>query len=68
MDSESFWREGEVLASRANADGSFDFYIHYINFNKRLDEWVTVGRLHRCSVKVKPQSRMFTVNRYMYNG
>lgn len=27
-------------------DGVYEFYIHYVNFNRRLDEWVTVDKMN----------------------
>ncbi|KAI3651530.1 hypothetical protein MP228_002833 [Amoeboaphelidium protococcarum] len=45
IDGESFWREGEILASRVQADTGLEYYVHYVNFNKRLDEWVPVDRV-----------------------
>ena len=52
---ESFWREGEVLATRQQSSG-LEFYIHYINFNKRLDEWVPVDRMDFTTVVLpKPE-------------
>lgn len=44
MDNESFWRQAEVLAVRSSAET--EFYVHYVNFNKRLDEWVTLDRIN----------------------
>ncbi|EPZ33790.1 NuA4 complex component [Rozella allomycis CSF55] len=35
-------QKAEILAIRENArKGVKEFYVHYIDFNKRLDEWVT---------------------------
>ena len=58
MDNESFWREGELLAVRVlpGSAGRAEFYIHYTNFNKRLDEWVAADRLDLASVKVPSSS------------
>jgi histone acetyltransferase HTATIP len=35
----------EIVSIREN-DGVHEFYIHYINFNRRLDEWVTVDKMN----------------------
>lgn len=35
----------EIVSIR-EIDGVYEFYIHYINFNRRLDEWVTVDRMN----------------------
>ncbi|XP_071476667.1 histone acetyltransferase KAT5-like [Diadema antillarum] len=39
------WPLGEVI-SRKESDDGFMFYIHYIDYNKRLDEWVSLDRLN----------------------
>jgi histone acetyltransferase HTATIP len=58
VDQESFWREAEVLASRAGAEGAFEYYVHYTNFNKRLDEWVTLDRMKLDTIKPpKPEKQ-----------
>ncbi|KAI5180336.1 histone acetyltransferase HTATIP [Nematocida sp. AWRm80] len=36
---EKLIRKGEIIAIRAT-DRSDEYYIHYIGFNKRLDEWI----------------------------
>lgn len=45
IDGEAFYRKAEVLATRETPKGARDFYVHYIDFNKRLDEWVPDDRL-----------------------
>ncbi|OPJ78813.1 hypothetical protein AV530_012178 [Patagioenas fasciata monilis] len=36
----------EVIQSRLNEqEGREEFYVHYVGFNRRLDEWVAKGRL-----------------------
>jgi histone acetyltransferase HTATIP len=35
----------EIVSTREN-DGIHEFYIHYVNFNRRLDEWVTVDKMN----------------------
>lgn len=58
LDEEQFWREGEVLATRVSAENAskYEFYIHYTNFNKRLDEWVPQDRLNLDTVVLpKPE-------------
>ena len=45
MPTESFYKQGEILAIRFNdSTEQEEFYIHYTDFNKRLDEWVTRER------------------------
>jgi histone acetyltransferase HTATIP len=35
----------EIVSIREN-NGVHEFYIHYVNFNRRLDEWVTVDKMN----------------------
>ncbi|RWS04048.1 histone acetyltransferase KAT5-like protein [Dinothrombium tinctorium] len=39
------WPIAEILSIKHKEDGEPLYYIHYIDFNKRLDEWVTKDRL-----------------------
>ncbi|XP_066498455.1 histone acetyltransferase KAT8 isoform X2 [Hoplias malabaricus] len=40
------WHSAEVIQSRLNEqEGREEFYVHYVGFNRRLDEWVGKGRL-----------------------
>ncbi|XP_049943881.1 histone acetyltransferase Tip60-like [Schistocerca serialis cubense] len=38
------WPLAEIVSLR-EVNGSKSFYVHYVDFNKRLDEWVTEDRL-----------------------
>ncbi|XP_064403731.1 histone acetyltransferase KAT5-like [Halichondria panicea] len=38
------WTWAEVVSKR-RVNNKWDFYVHYVNFNKRLDEWVCEDRL-----------------------
>ncbi|XP_077978373.1 histone acetyltransferase KAT5-like [Glandiceps talaboti] len=40
------WPYAEVLSKRDGKDGRPQFYVHYMDFNKRLDEWVTADRIN----------------------
>jgi len=44
------WRDGEhrdaEVIERRTVDGVPQYYVHYIDFNRRLDEWVGIERLH----------------------
>uniref|UniRef100_UPI00358E8365 histone acetyltransferase KAT8 n=1 Tax=Myxine glutinosa TaxID=7769 RepID=UPI00358E8365 len=40
------WHSAEVIQSRLNEqEGCEEFYVHYVGFNRRLDEWVGKHRL-----------------------
>lgn len=44
QDNEDEWPLAEILSVK-DISGRKLFYVHYIDFNKRLDEWVTHERL-----------------------
>ena len=35
----------EVVQIRTSKEGVSEYYVHYLDFNKRLDQWVTEKRL-----------------------
>jgi len=40
------WCQAEVIQKRENGSGNqFEYYVHYENFNRRLDEWVPRDRI-----------------------
>jgi len=39
------WCMAEVIQKRASETGESEFYVHYENHNRRLDEWVTRDRI-----------------------
>ncbi|KAL1955292.1 hypothetical protein VTO42DRAFT_8824 [Malbranchea cinnamomea] len=38
------YRKAEILSMKQRKDG-LSFYVHYVDFNKRLDEWICASRL-----------------------
>ncbi|KAI8987897.1 acyl-CoA N-acyltransferase [Mycotypha africana] len=42
---DSEYRMAEVLSSRDTPAHGLEYYVHYTEFNKRLDEWVSINRL-----------------------
>ena len=40
-------RDAEIIERRTLKDGSCQYYVHYTDFNRRLDEWVLAERLSR---------------------
>ncbi|KAI9175681.1 Histone acetyltransferase [Blastocladiella emersonii ATCC 22665] len=52
------WRKAEVLSIRFADRGAdlTEFYVHYVDYNKRLDEWVPARRLNLASLEF-PRSR-----------
>ncbi|CAF0932594.1 unnamed protein product [Adineta steineri] len=45
MDIQQTFVPAEIVSIREN-NGVSEFYIHYVNFNRRLDEWVTVDKMN----------------------
>ncbi|KAI8997063.1 acyl-CoA N-acyltransferase [Pilobolus umbonatus] len=41
----SEFRRAEILSSRDTPAHGVEYYVHYVEFNKRLDEWVSIKRL-----------------------
>ena len=39
------WTPAEILSIRNTSVGIRQYYVHYVDFNKRLDEWVAHDRL-----------------------
>ena len=39
------WPKAEVIAIKASDTALTQYYVHYVDYNKRLDEWVTEERL-----------------------
>lgn len=38
------WPKAEVIAIKASELAPTQYYVHYVDYNKRLDEWVTEDR------------------------
>lgn len=49
-------RLAEILSINARVSPS-KFYVHYVNFNKRLDEWVTGDRINLDKEVIFPRSK-----------
>lgn len=45
------WPLAEILLIKDSYDGGKMYYVHYIDFNKRLDEWVPADRLDVSQMK-----------------
>ncbi|CAG8588986.1 acyl-CoA N-acyltransferase [Gigaspora rosea] len=44
-DQQKEFRKAEILSIRTNNAGQTEYYVHFLEFNKRLDEWVGIERL-----------------------
>uniref|UniRef100_A0A5S6QAT1 histone acetyltransferase n=1 Tax=Trichuris muris TaxID=70415 RepID=A0A5S6QAT1_TRIMR len=56
MDISNQWTDGEVLAKREK-DGKTLYYVHYLNCNRRLDEWVPEEKIDFSSCQSKSGRR-----------
>ena len=57
------WPLAEILSIRQLNDGSKQYYVHFLEYNKRLDEWVTEDRLNFSHVEPpKPKDSDKTMN------
>ena len=59
------WTPAEILSIRDCGDRWTEkkqFYIHYVDFNKRLDEWVDQDRLDLSSVEFPAQVRSLQIS------
>lgn len=49
--------EAEILSIKPGANGERRFYVHYVDCNRRLDEWVSERQLDLKSVKLPQKIR-----------
>ncbi|XP_021947994.1 histone acetyltransferase KAT8 [Folsomia candida] len=57
------WYPAEVIHRRPHEDDAsneFEYYIHYENFNRRLDEWVTRDRIMNSKFAIKRHASVGT--------
>uniref|UniRef100_A0A6U1GV64 histone acetyltransferase n=1 Tax=Tetraselmis chuii TaxID=63592 RepID=A0A6U1GV64_9CHLO len=54
-------RLAQIVDQRYNTgDGLFSYYVHYVDFDKRLDEWVSVSRLQPFTPGVAPSEPLMS--------
>ncbi|KAJ9522751.1 hypothetical protein QJQ45_019840 [Haematococcus lacustris] len=59
----------EVLEKKSEKQGAVLFYVHYLDCDKRLDEWVTVDKLHQWTTTPRaPAARSDTAPALQGNG
>eukprot|EP01117_Protostelium_nocturnum_P000835 TRINITY_DN1105_c0_g1_i3.p1 TRINITY_DN1105_c0_g1~~TRINITY_DN1105_c0_g1_i3.p1 ORF type:complete len:434 (-),score=101.43 TRINITY_DN1105_c0_g1_i3:814-2049(-) len=59
------WRDDvyhkcEIIDWRETKEGNWDYYVHYLEFNRRLDEWVSAERLDLETVETKEREKKET--------
>jgi len=56
------WYPAEVIHKRAGQEcgetSEFEYYVHYENFNRRLDEWVTRDRIMNSKFAIQRQNSL----------
>ncbi|CAI5452624.1 unnamed protein product [Caenorhabditis angaria] len=52
MVSQNEWRQAEIISRSRAQNGMMKFYVHYIDCNRRLDEWVTEDLIDLSSLKM----------------
>ncbi|GMT24720.1 hypothetical protein PFISCL1PPCAC_16017 [Pristionchus fissidentatus] len=46
------WHDAEVISVRVNPEGTYAFYVHYLECNRRLDEWVEVDDVNVSTLRL----------------
>lgn len=62
------WTPAEILSIRNTTNGLKQFYVHYVDFNKRLDEWVAHDRLDLSQVQFPPNVLLKRRDSQVTNG
>uniref|UniRef100_A0A914IAC0 histone acetyltransferase n=1 Tax=Globodera rostochiensis TaxID=31243 RepID=A0A914IAC0_GLORO len=44
--------DAEIISKRKELDGTYRFYVHYVDCNRRLDEWITEDRIDLMTVRI----------------
>ena len=57
MTKESKYYNAEVLSVRRLENGVYEYYVHWVDFNRRLDQWVNVERLDLSDVRYNNDPR-----------
>ena len=51
------WPMAEILSIRTIDGGVNQYYVHFVDYNKRLDEWVNEDRLDTRKVEPPPLAK-----------
>lgn len=52
IDGNEFYHRAEIMSARQTEGGQTEYYVHFIDFNKRLDEWVPISRMDLSSLEL----------------
>lgn len=55
-DGQSHFHRAEIMSTRVGKSGRPEYYVHFIDYNKRLDEWVDVDRMDLSTVELKAEA------------
>lgn len=55
-DGKGSFHRAEIMSTRLGKSGRSEYYVHFIDFNKRLDEWVDVDRMDLSTVELKAEA------------
>lgn len=62
FEAQHFYHRAEIMSTRVTEGGSREYYVHFIDFNKRLDEWVTVDRMDLATLEVPSETKVANGN------
>lgn len=57
IEGQHFYHRAEIMSTRMGEGGSLEYYVHFIDFNKRLDEWVGLSRMDLSTVEISPSAQ-----------
>lgn len=59
--------DAEIISKKKENNGTYRFYVHYIDCNRRLDEWVSEEKLDLNTVRV-PQRVKKSISTQSFNS
>lgn len=55
LGSESFYHKAEIMSIRFDeSSNKAEYYVHFIDFNKRLDEWINIDKMDLATIEIPP--------------
>lgn len=60
MNDQEAYKEAEILSVRNNKQNITEYYVHYIDYNKRLDEWITVDQVDLTRIEAPKSAKKRT--------
>ena len=53
------WRECEIISKKTTEDGTLKYYVHWSDFNRRNDSWVTADLVNHHTTKVRVRTCVY---------